>query len=214
MNNLPATQAQPTGYQHNVPTLAELQQDMEVALKNDKLNYICNQPVPKEWVKKHPTIKVKNDSGAWQPLEYLPVDKVEYLLMRIFGRWRREIKSVSVTANSVMAIVRLYVWNPVFGEWDWHDGVGAVPIQQDSGAEATDINAVKKNAIQIGGGAAVSFALKDAAHCFGSIFGKGLNKSVPQFMGNYSDIKVEQKPSENGNPSQNFQEEITITTPF
>lgn len=164
-------------YRHQLPTIAELQQDLQTALQNDKLNYLLNQPVPKEWVKKNKFVKVKNESGGWVDMEYLPIDKIEYLLLRIFGRWRREIISITQVANSVMAIVRLWVWNPVYQDWDWHDGVGAVAIQQDAGASATDIEAVKKNAIQIGAPAAVSFALKNAAKQLGEIFGKNLSEN-------------------------------------
>lgn len=163
-------------YEHKLPTLSELQLDLEKALQSDKLNLLLNQPCPESWVKKNKFVTAKDANGRNVESKYLPIDKVEYLLLRIFGRWRREIISVTQTANSVMAIVRLHVLNPVTQEWDWHDGIGAVPIQQDSGASATDVNAIKKNAIQIAAPSAVTYALKNAAERLGSIFGRDLDK--------------------------------------
>lgn len=171
-------------YKHQLPSLSELQLDLEKALQNDKLNLLLNQPAPEAWVKKNKFVMVKDANDKNVPSKYLPIDKVEYLLLRIFGRWRREIISVTQTANSVMAIVRLHVHNPTNGEWDWHDGVGAAPIQQDAGASAMDANAIKKNAIQIAAPAAVSYALKNAAERLGSIFGRDLDKQDPiQYFG-------------------------------
>lgn len=173
-------------YQHKLPiSIADLQTDFEESFKHDKLNYWCNQPIPKAWLKKHPLLKT----------EYLPIDKVEYLMLRIFGRWRREIREVKQVANSIVAIVRVHAFNPITQEWDlWHDGVGAVPIQMDSGSDATNASAIKKNAIQIGAPAAVSFAVKDAAENFGSIFGKDLNKKDTQmFSGTFSESEAKDR---------------------
>lgn len=162
---------------HDFPrTLAELVKDPEDAFKNDELNFILNQPVPKEWIKKHPLVKVKNEFNNWVPLEYIPVDKVEYLLTRIFQRWTREVKFVGQLFNSVYVIVRLGVRNPVTGEWEYQEGGGAVPVQTDKDASAAELDKIKSNAVQIALPAAISYALKDAAECFGTTFGKNLNK--------------------------------------
>ena len=66
---------------NTLPTLADLTQDLQLAWKNDQLNLLLNQNPPKEWVKKHPFIKDYN---------YLPIDKVEHLLRKIFKEYKTE----------------------------------------------------------------------------------------------------------------------------
>ena len=45
--------------QNQLPTIAELTSDLELAYKNDQLNLLLNQEPPKKWVKKH-YLKFKN----------------------------------------------------------------------------------------------------------------------------------------------------------
>jgi hypothetical protein len=78
-------------------------------------------------------------------------------------------------ANAVQAIVRLHVQDPITGEWDWQDGVGAAPIQTRKGA-GNDASQVLHDAIVKAAPAAKSYAIKDAAECLGRIFGKDLNR--------------------------------------
>jgi hypothetical protein len=170
--------------QHKIPTLAELHQDNPDAYANDKLKTLLNAPPNNMWVKKHPFTAVA----------YLPVDKVEYMLDKIFGRWRREIKSVFQIENSVVAIVRLHYWNPsitrldanghpiiingeeVMGDWDYHDGTGAMPIQVDKDCKASSMVDIKTAAIQMAAPAAASYALKDAADNLGKLFGRDITR--------------------------------------
>jgi len=70
--------------EYQLPTLAELHYDPVVAFKNDQLSFLLHQPPHNDWVKQHPTIKVKDDGNAWVKLKYIPIDKIEYLLTRIF----------------------------------------------------------------------------------------------------------------------------------
>ena len=65
----------------------------------------------------------------------------------------------------------LTITNPVTGEKESQDGVGAAAIQMDKDAKQGDLTAIKANAIQIGAPAAESYALKNAAEKFGDIFG-------------------------------------------
>jgi hypothetical protein len=101
---------------------------------------------------------------------------VEWLLDRIFGRWKREIKSISQIENSVVAVVRLHYWNPVVNEWDFHDGTGAMPIQVDKDCKASDMVSIKAAAIQMAAPAAASYALKDAADNLGKLFGRDITR--------------------------------------
>lgn len=149
-----------------LPTLMELIEENESTIKQNQLMVLLNQPPPSSWVKEHPMTK-----GS-----YLPIERVEYLLSRIFGKWWVEIRDTKVMANSTVVTVRLYVTNPIDGEVIWNDGVGASPIQTDKGAGASDWNAVKADGVMKSVPAAESYAIKDAAEKYGKLFGKDLNR--------------------------------------
>lgn len=161
-----------------LPSLVELHHDHEVAFKNDQLNLLLNQPVPHQWVKDHPFAK---------NVKYIPIEKVEFLLTRIFQEWRVEVIDFKQMFNAVSCHVRLHYKNPISGEWSFHDGLGAVGIQTDAGKSASDLNAIKQNAIMLALPAAESYAVKDAAEKLGELFGKNLNrKETLAFSGAYS----------------------------
>jgi hypothetical protein len=162
----------------NLPTLLELHHDHEVAFKNDQLNLLLNQPVPGQWVKDHPFAK---------NVKYIPIEKIEFLLTRIFQEWRVEVIDFKQMFNSVSCHVRLHYKNPISGEWSYHDGLGAVGVQTDKGASASDLSAIKQDAIMKALPAAESYAVKDAAEKLGELFGKNLNrKETLAFSGAYS----------------------------
>lgn len=156
-----------TKVSRKLPTLNDLYSDKDAVLKQNELNIILNADPKSDWLKMHPITKQN----------YLPIERLEYLLTAIFGTWNIEIKESKLIANSVMVTVRLYVKNPITGETDFQDGIGAVPIQikRESGV-ATDFANMQTNAIQIAAPAAESYAFKDAAEKFGKIFGKDINR--------------------------------------
>jgi hypothetical protein len=158
--------AQLTPAINKLPSLEELVNDSEVSIKENNLMVLLNQPPPKNWIKSHPTTKG----------DYLPIERVEYLLNRIYGKWWVDIKNCYSVANSVVVIVRLHVTNPVTGEEQWQDGVGAAPIQTDSGKGAMDWNYAKAHGVMIAAPSAETYAIKDAAEKFGKLFGKDLNR--------------------------------------
>lgn len=161
-----------------LPTLQELHHDTGIAFKNDQLNLLLNQDVPATWIKKNPF------AGNTQ---YIAIEKVEFLLTRIFQRFRIEILREGQLFNSVYVTVRVHYIDPVTGEWDFHDGTGAVGIQTDAGKAASDLNAIKQNAVQMALPAAVSYAIKDACEHFGKLFGRDLNrKETLPFSGAYA----------------------------
>lgn len=160
-----------------IPTLVELVEDTDESIKDNALTVILNTEPPQTWLKAHPMAKVKNDQGANVPLQYLPINKVEYLLTKIYGKWWVEIKSASCVANSAVVIARLYVINPITKREEWNDGIGAAPIQTDAGFGAMDWNAAKSNGVQIAMPAAETYAVKDAAEKFGKIFGRDLGRT-------------------------------------
>jgi hypothetical protein len=160
-----------------LPSLQDLQLNVQEAYKQDQLNLLLNQQPPESWVKIHPFAKSK----------YVPIEKVEHLLTRIFGEWRVEILREGQMFNSVYVAVRLHYKNPITGEWQYHDGLGAVGVQTDKGESASNLAAIKQDAIMKALPAAESYAIKDAAEKLGDIFGKNLNrKDAIQFSMTYT----------------------------
>ena len=172
-------------YQRKLPSLNDIYSDVESTTKNTALAVILNSEPPQAWVKIHPMTKFK----------YITIERVEYLLTRIFGKWKVEVKESGILANSVQVIIRLYYIDPVSGDWDWQDGIGASPLQTNAGAGAIDFNQIKNAAVQMAAPAAESYAIKDAAEKLGKIFGKDLNRKDEI---NYQDL--------NENNSKRFKE--------
>jgi hypothetical protein len=160
----------------NLPAIQDLYKGEVALVKQNDLNVLLNQEPKKDWILKHPIAKKKvGDSKV--PIDYLPIERVEWLLTSIFVKWHTEIKAVQLIANSVVVTVRLYYLNPVTNELDYQDGVGAAPLQTDEGASATDWTKIKSSAVMIAVPAAESYAVKDAAEKIGKLFGKDLNRA-------------------------------------
>lgn len=152
---------------NKLPTLSDLYSDKAIINKQNQLNIILNAEPKREWIKKHPFVK---------NLDYLPIERVEYLLTMIFAKWRVEVKEIKLLANSIVTTVRVWVKDPITGEWDYQDGIGAMPIQVAKGSGATEFDKMNSSAVQIGSPSSESFAIKDACEKFGRIFGKDLNR--------------------------------------
>lgn len=150
-----------------LPTFQELITETEDSLKQNALTVLLNQDPPAAWLIQHPVIR---------NYKYIPIERVEFMLTRIFPRWWVEVRNTQVIANSVAVTVRLYVINPITGETEWNDGIGAAPIQTNAGAGATDWDAVKVDGVQKAAPAAESYAVKDAAEKFGKIFGRDVSR--------------------------------------
>jgi hypothetical protein len=159
-----------------LPTLQDLLVENEDSLKQNALTVLLNQDPPAKWLVQHPMIR---------DYKYIPIEKIEYLLTRIFGNFNVEIRSTQIVANSVVVTVRLHVINPINGQAMWQDGIGAAPIQTDKGAGATDWNAVKTDGVQKAAPAAETYAVKDAAEKFGKIFGRDVSRKGSM---NYTDL--------------------------
>jgi hypothetical protein len=151
-----------------LPTLQDLRSDIELKADQNALNVLLNAEPPKEWIKEHPMFK---------KVRYLPIERVEYLLTRIFLKWNVEVKAVQVIANSIVTTIRLYYQDPMSDQMLWQDGIGAAPLQTDKGAGAVDFNAIKSDAVMKAAPAAESYAIKDAAEKIGKLFGKDLNRA-------------------------------------
>lgn len=161
-----------------LPSIVELysEENLAIAEKENALAVILNSPPKAEWLKKHPMAKKKNAQGESVSAEYIPIERIEYLLTRIFIQWRVEIKDSKLIGNSVVVTVRLHYKDPLSGEWLWQDGIGATQLQTDAGAGAIEFDKLKSSAVQMAAPSAESYAVKDAAAKIGRIFGKDVNR--------------------------------------
>jgi hypothetical protein len=165
----------------NLPTLADLTQDVELAFKNDQLNLLLNTQPPTKWVKSHPFIK---------GYLYLPIDKIELLLKKIFKEYKIEITGQGTAFNGVWVTVRVHYLHPVTGEWSYHDGIGAAQLQTAKGTSPSDLININNGALSMAFPIAKTVAIKDACDMFGNLFGSNLNrKDVVEYT---TDSKLEQ----------------------
>ncbi|MCT3817109.1 hypothetical protein HZQ56_14235 [Elizabethkingia anophelis] len=163
-----------------LPTIADLTTDIEQAWKNDQLNFLLSKNPPSKWIAKHPFIKkevVVNGSKQKVPYEYLPIDKVEHLLRKIFKEYKIEITGQGTAFNGVWVTVRVHFKSPINGEWYFHDGVGASQLQTKSGTSPADLQNINNGAISMAFPLAKTLAVKDACDMFGNIFGANLNRA-------------------------------------
>lgn len=165
----------------SVPALVDIHHDVPSAQEYDKLNKTLNQEPLKQWVKQHPTVKKDvfvEGKKEKAPLEYIPVGRIEMMLKQVFGTFHVDIKREGQIANSVYVTVTLSVPDPIHsGQFIRQDGIGASPLQTDSGAGAIEWDKIKASAVQIALPAAESYAIKDAAEKLGKLFGGDLNRA-------------------------------------
>lgn len=154
---------------YKVPSIADLMKGVEGIEKTEGLNTLLSTPPPAEWVKEHPYIK---------GYRYLPIDKVEYLLRRIFKQYKIEIRKTGMLMNAVEVTVRVHYLDPATGKMRYHDGVGAQELQTEAktGPLKMDMSNVNKGAVMMALPIAKSVAIKDACDHFGKLFGCDLNR--------------------------------------
>ena len=161
-----------------IPTLDDLIVLDENSIAQNQLMVLLNQPPPENWLKIHPFVRstAVNEKGQTiqVPYRYLPIERIEYLLSRIYGKWWVEVLDHKILANAVTVSIRLFVKNPLTNEIDHNDGLGASPIQTDKGQGAMDWNFAKSDGVVKALPSAESYAIKDAAEKFGKLFGKDL----------------------------------------
>jgi hypothetical protein len=141
----------------------------------ENLDEILNSEPKKEWLKEHPQVK---------GFMYLPIERVEFLLNRLFDNIKIEIRSVISAENRAVVTVRVNYGNGMF-----HDGVGAAQISKTQPAEM---------AFPL----AKSLAVKDSCDFLGKIFGKDLNRS--------RDVSIVTTPKTIDEDSAKFLNEVTI----
>jgi len=151
--------------ENRLPTLAEITAgDASVPGKLNALNVLLNQQPPKLWLKVQDGVK------------HLPIDKVKFLLTKIFVEWYSEIRTVQIIANSVVVTVTLHYKNPITDTWSRMDGIGAAPINTKRGASAMSWDEIVHDSVHKCVGAADAFAIKNAAKKIGRIFGADFGK--------------------------------------
>lgn len=151
----------------NLPTIQDLYHTKDVAVKNDQLTVLLNQEPNPNWVKKHPFIKNYN---------YIPIERIEYLLKSIFKKYRIEILREGQSFNGVYVVVRVHYLNPITNEMDFHDGIGAIELQTKKGTSPADLSNINNGALGMAFPIAETRAIKDACDKFGKLFGSDLNR--------------------------------------
>lgn len=147
-------------------TLEELYKGVGYIGEIENLDEILNSEPKKEWLKEHPQVK---------GFMYLPIEKVEFLLTRLFKDVKVEIRSVISSDIRAVVTVRVNYGNGMF-----HDGVGAAQISKTQPAEM---------AFPL----AKSLALKDGIEFAGRIFGKDLNRASISTVTKQAEFTEEQK---------------------
>lgn len=108
-------------------------------------------------------------------IPYLPVDRVKWLLSRIFVEWQWEVRHSMQLWNGVAVAGRIHYRHPS-GEWRFTDGVGAAPVQFKKDTSPLPENLNQKS-LQKAYPSAESFALKNAAKKLGKLFGARLSQN-------------------------------------
>ena len=134
-------------------TLEELYKGVGYIGDIENLDEILNSEPKKEWLKEHEQIS---------KYKYLPVQKVEFLLHRLFKGVHFEVRHL-IKDNDCSVSVRVHYTNRD-GEKIFQDGVASCQINKLQPAEM----ALPK---------AKSVAIINAARSMGKIFGRDLNRS-------------------------------------
>lgn len=183
-----------------LPALRDLYNDVVITEKENQLNVLLNHEPKDGWLLEHPVAK---------KVKYLSIQRIEFLLTSIFQVWTIDIKEIKLIANSVVAVIRLNYKDPITGNMLYQDGVGAAPLQTDKDAGAIDFNKIKSNAVMLAAPAAESFAVKDAAHKIGKLFGKDLNRADAVMYDKIADKFTEDNKLLSKEKSEEIQELIS-----
>lgn len=160
----------------NLPKIKDLYNESLEIQKADALMALLNQPPKPEWIKLHPYIK---------DYKYIPIERVEYLLKTIFKQYKIEITNQGQAFDGVWCTVRVHYVNPVTGEWQYNDGIGACKLQlrsqtADEKEKGIKVQFIPENlsngAISMAFPIAKTVAIKDACDHFGKLFGSDINR--------------------------------------
>ena len=135
----------------------------------DNIDEVLNFEPRKDWIKEHPQVK---------GFMYLPIERVEFLLNRLFMDVQIEIKQVISTETRAVVVVRIGYINR-HNTYLSHDGIGAVNITKSQPAEMSFPMAK-------------TLAIKDACDMFGKVFGKDLNRKEISIVTHNKELTKEQ----------------------
>jgi hypothetical protein len=138
------------------PSLEELHSDKPALteIESDWQMLYNSEPKP-EWLKEHPDYPGR---------KYLPIDKTEIQLTRLFGYYKVTVLREGVERGLGVWVTLEIGWtDPETKEWRTQTGSAGWPCTKQA-----DL----KGAFQ----AAKSEAIKDAAHHIGKVFGRDLNR--------------------------------------
>ena len=150
-----------------LPKISDLYSSRELAAKNDQLTVLLNQEPKKEWIKVHPFIRNYN---------YIPIERIEFLLKSIFKKYSIEILREGTSFNGVYVVVRVHYLHPLTGQMEFHDGIRAVELQTKSGSSPAEMQNINNGALSMAYPIAETRAIKDACDKFGKLFGSDLNR--------------------------------------
>lgn len=181
---------------NKLPVLADLisENEIEHAYKNDALNALLNSNPPASWVKNHPFIKkdiIVNGQKQTVPYQYIPIDKIEFLIRKIFRVFQIEITGQGTAFNGVWVTVRIHYLHPILNKMMFHDGIGAMQLQTARGTSPADLANINNGALSMAFPAAKTIAVKDACDHFGKLFGSDINRN--DTLGFSMDVKIEEK---------------------
>jgi hypothetical protein len=151
----------------SLPKIQDLYSDKLEVQKQDLFMSLMNQEPKIEWVKTHPFIR---------NYQYLPIERIEYLLKTIFKNYKIEITGQGQSFNGVWVTVRVHYQHPITGEWSFHDGIGASQLQTAKGTSPADLGNINNGALTMAFPNAKTIAIKDACDHFGRLFGADLNR--------------------------------------
>jgi hypothetical protein len=158
-----------------LPKYVDLVKDLEKFQDLDEFNLLLNQQPPQQWIAYHPFIKDKQGNLTHA---YIPIDKVEFLLRRIFKDYKIEITGQGTSFNGVWVTVRIHYLNPATNDWSFHDGIGAIQLQTKQGSSPADLASINNGALSMAYPHAKTLAIKDACDHFGKLFGSDLNRKA------------------------------------
>jgi hypothetical protein len=147
-------------------------QKQEALTEVEKLTTKLNTEPSENWLQKTPDGKAV----------YIPIGIIENQLRQDFaGLVQYEIISERRELNEYIVSARIKVFHPVIMQWMNYDGLGAVQIMQDSGANLAQFNETKKkNALQMNAPKAYAEAIKNAAKKIGIKYGANLNRKFEE----------------------------------
>jgi len=150
--------------------MTESEFDKYIAGKS--IQEVLDLPPPPAWVKENPLImyevELADGTKTSVPYNYLPIDKIEYLLKCLFGRHKIEVLREGVAFNGVFMTVRVH-YQDSSSEWVYQDGVGAVSMRFTG-------NKISPGQVEPAFPLAKTLAVKNACRSIGRIFGADLNR--------------------------------------